>query len=59
LLAGQYADYLRLQLELFKTQHRGGSPYAHIMYNVASRLQPEQIRAVAHYYASLPAEPPH
>lgn len=54
-LAGQYADYLTLQLELFKTQDRGGSAYAHIMNNVASRLRPDQMRDVAAYYASLPA----
>jgi cytochrome c553/cytochrome c5 len=57
LLAGQFADYLLLQLELFKSQQRGGSAYAHIMYNVASRLQPDQMRDVAAYYASLPAAP--
>jgi cytochrome c553 len=56
-LAGQYADYLVLQLELLKTQQRGGSPYVHIMHNVASRLKPEQMQAVARYYASLPAGP--
>jgi cytochrome c553 len=55
-LAGQYADYLVLQLELFKAHARGGSPYAHIMNNVASRLQPNQMRAVARYYASLPVQ---
>jgi cytochrome c553 len=55
LLAGQYADYLVLQLELFKTRSRGGSPYAHIMENVASRLKPDQMRAVAAYYASSSA----
>lgn len=52
-LAGQYADYLVLQLELFKTQNRGGSPYAHLMNHVATRLNPEQMRDVARYYASL------
>lgn len=55
LLAGQYADYLSLQLELFKTQARGGSEYAHLMYNVASRMRPEQMRDVALYYGSLAA----
>jgi cytochrome c553 len=30
-LAGQYADYLMLQLELFKEEQRGGSAYAHLM----------------------------
>ena len=52
-LAGQYADYLVLQLELFKQEHRGGSAYAHLMRPVAERLTPEQMRDVAAYYASL------
>ena len=56
-LAGQYADYLALQLRLFKDDLRGGTPYAHIMRMVAGRLTPEQMRAVADYYAALPAVP--
>jgi cytochrome c553 len=52
-LAGQYADYLVLQLELFKQDGRGGSAYAHIMRHVATRLGTEQMRDVAAYYASL------
>jgi cytochrome c553 len=56
-LAGQYADYLLLQLELFKGQHRGGSEYAHLMSPVAARLSAEQMRDVALYYASLPPLP--
>jgi cytochrome c553 len=55
-LAGQYGDYLALQLQLFKDDRRGGTPYAHIMRMVAGRLKPEQIRALAAYYASLPSE---
>jgi cytochrome c553 len=51
-LLGQHSDYLVLQLELFKEQKRGGSPSAHVMWPVASRLTPKQIRDVAHYYAS-------
>ena len=54
-LAGQYADYLALQLELFRDRHRGGSAYAHLMDRTASRLTPEQMRDVAAYYASLAA----
>lgn len=54
-LAGQYARYLVLQLELFDKQHRGGSPYAHLMHPVAARLTPEQRRDVAAYYESLEA----
>jgi cytochrome c553 len=54
-LAGQYADYLVLQLELFNKGYRGGSAYAHLMRPVATRLTHEQMRDVALYYASLPA----
>ena len=52
-LAGQHADYLALQLELFNKQSRGGTPYAHIMRRVAGRLTPEQMRDVTSYYGSL------
>lgn len=52
-LAGQYADYLVLQLQLFKAQQRGGSDYAHIMRRVAAGLSLAQMRDVARYYASL------
>lgn len=54
-LAGQYQDYLRLQLELFQQDHRGGSQFAHLMHPTAERLTPEQVRDVAAYYASLGA----
>lgn len=53
-LAGQPADYLFLQLELFKAGHRGGSAYAHLMDEVAPRLTSDQMRAVAAYFESLP-----
>jgi cytochrome c553 len=56
-LAGQPADYLQLQLELFKSGSRGGSEYAHLMEEIAPRLSDEQVRAVARYFASLPAQP--
>ncbi|MDQ3585299.1 MAG: c-type cytochrome [Acidobacteriota bacterium] len=52
-LAGQYSDYLALQLELFKQQQRGGTAYAHLMRLVATHLTPEQMRDVALYYESL------
>ena len=52
LLAGQYAEYLELQLELFKKGHRGGTEYAHLMQMVAGHLESDQIRDVALYYAS-------
>ena len=53
-LAGQFAPYLELQLELFADGRRGGSPFAHLMDHVAPRLTPEQRRDAAAYYASLP-----
>lgn len=53
ILAGQYADYLVQQLELFQKQQRGGSAYAHLMEPVVARLTPQQMRDVALYYASL------
>jgi cytochrome c553 len=52
-LAGQHADYLALQLELFNKGHRGGSAYAHLMRPVATRLTYAQMRDVALYYAAL------
>ena len=52
-LAGQYSEYLALQLALFKNESRGGTPYAHLMRAVASRLTSEQMRDVTLYYASL------
>ena len=55
-LAGQYADYLVLQLELFKKQQRGGSAYDHLMHPIATRLTSEQMHDVARYYASLTAD---
>lgn len=54
-LAGQPAEYLQLQLELFKNGHRGGSEYAHLMREIAPRLSAEQARAVSRYFESLPA----
>jgi cytochrome c553 len=57
-LAGQYAGYLVLQLELFHKEQRGGSAYAHLMHPVATRLTAEQMRDVALYYASLGGEQP-
>ncbi len=52
-LAGQYAEYIVLQLKLFAQEKRGGSPYAHLMHPAADRLTEEQMRDVAYYYSSL------
>lgn len=52
-LAGQYADYLMLQLDLFANDRRGGSEFEAVMHPIADRLTPEQMRDVALYYESL------
>ena len=54
-LAGQSADYLELQLRLFKAGQRGGSAYAHLMEEVVAGLNPEDMRAVALYFEALRA----
>ncbi|HMB93649.1 MAG TPA: c-type cytochrome, partial [Rhodothermales bacterium] len=65
ILAGQYADYLVLQLDLFKAGHRGGTAYARLMRPAVHQLTPEQMRDVAAYYQSLspashlPQQQPH
>jgi cytochrome c553/cytochrome c5 len=55
-LTGQYAGYLLLQLELFKKGARGGTPYSHIMQEVASRLTHEQMVDVALYFSIPPSK---
>jgi cytochrome c553 len=52
-LAGQYADYLVLQLELFAKGHRGGTPWSRLMHEVAPKLERQEMRDVAAYYESL------
>lgn len=58
-LAGQYADYLELQLRLFKEKRRGGTEFKNLMQLVANHLlSEEEMAAVARYYATVrPAEP--
>lgn len=53
-LAGQYPEYLEQQLELFNHRARGGGPFAHLMHFTADGLTPEERRAVAAYYSTLP-----
>lgn len=52
-LAGQYAQYLELQLKLLQQRRRGGSANVNLMYAFVDRIAPEEIRDVARYYASL------
>ncbi|NJK88490.1 MAG: c-type cytochrome [Myxococcales bacterium] len=52
-LHGQSLDYLESQLRLFAEGERGGTRYASLMRVVASHhLSPDEIRAVAEYYAA-------
>ncbi len=53
-LAGQHADYLALQLALFRSDRRGGTAYAGLMRAAADRLEDGDIRDLATYYAALP-----
>jgi cytochrome c553 len=55
-LAGQYADYIRLQLELFKQGVRTGGPYSNIMSAVAAHMTEADMHAAASYYAALSAD---
>lgn len=57
LLHGQHADYLVQQLQLFRWQRRGGSPYAGLMFFVAGRLDERAIQDVALWYATAAEQP--
>lgn len=52
-LAGQYPEYLRLQLQLFAENRRGGSSFAHLMQTIATRLTEDERREVAMYFSSI------
>ncbi|GGK21132.1 c-type cytochrome [Salinarimonas ramus] len=54
-IAGQYEEYLSLQLEAWRAGDRGGTPFAHVMHMAAEDLTDPEIAALAAYYASLPA----
>lgn len=56
-LAGQYAGYLAQQLKLWQQGARGGTPFGPVMRMIAGRLNDDQIRAVAAFYASLSRQP--
>lgn len=51
-LAGQYADYLMLQLNLLKRNQRGGTDFSHLMQPIATRMTDAQIHDVVFYYSS-------
>jgi cytochrome c553 len=52
-LAGQSAEYIMSQLKAWKDGKRTNDPL-HLMTGIASKLNDDQIAAVAAYYASLP-----
>ncbi len=52
-LAGQRAEYLALQLEVFQRGQRGGSAYAGLMANAVRGMTRAEMSDVARYYASL------
>lgn len=56
-LAGQPANYIAAQLKDWQSGSRKNDPL-HLMRNVAEKLSPEEIRAVAAYYAALSPNPP-
>lgn len=51
-LDGQKQAYLENQLHLFAKGRRGGTAYAHLMTEFASRLEQEEIESLAAYFAS-------
>jgi cytochrome c553 len=51
-LAGQYEEYLVLQLELLQQRNRGGSEYVHLMHSFVDRLAPGDVRDAAAFFAS-------
>ena len=57
-LNGQPAEYLALQLALFRKGRRGGTAYRELMEVAAERLDAAQIRDLALYYSSLPPGAP-
>lgn len=52
-LAGQYALYTELQLQLWQQGQRGNDPLD-VMADIAGRMSPEDIRGVAAYFAAMP-----
>jgi cytochrome c553 len=58
ILMGQHTRYLMLQLDLLKQRRRGGSPRVNLMYEVATRLNEDEMREVARFYAFSNAAAP-
>ena len=53
-LAGQPAEYITIQLKLFRSEQRGGTRFEHLMRNAAKNLTDEDIDALAAYFTQMP-----
>ena len=53
-LSGQPAEYIAVQLRLFRAEKRGGTHFEHLMRNAAKNLSAEDIDALAAYFAQKP-----
>jgi cytochrome c553 len=58
-LAGQPADYLSAQLQLFRSGVRSGTENARIMGRMAQALSDRDIRAVSAYFSRETSQPSH
>jgi len=56
-IAGQKAEYIAGQLELFRAGTRGGTPFHHLMTNAAKGLTDADITALADYFSDLAVPP--
>jgi cytochrome c553 len=57
ILAAQQEPYLAAQIEAFRSRVRSDKDAHDFMWGVASRLPPDVIQALAHYYATQPPPP--
>ncbi|MDJ0388101.1 c-type cytochrome [Roseomonas sp. E05] len=51
-LHGQHAGYLETQLALWREGKRGGGPFSVLMHTIAERLEPDQAKAAAAWFAT-------
>ncbi len=52
--SGQPAEYIAIQLKLFRSEKRGGTRFEHLMRNAAKNLSDEDIDALAAYFTQMP-----
>ena len=56
-VAGQPAEYIAVQLDLFRHGKRGGGEFSHLMTNAAKGLSDADIAALAAYFSTLRQAP--